>query len=126
MADMRRVLVVDDSATVCGVVDKILRNCGFVEIETLQHGRAALDRLQAAAFDLVICDLEMAPMSGIDLLREVRRKGSAKKTHFILMSAMRDMDWILAAKKAGADCLISKPFTAAMLMQKISQMGARH
>jgi DNA-binding response OmpR family regulator len=56
----------------------------------------------------------------------LRQQENIKNTYFILMSAKRDMDWILAAKKARADGLITKPFTPEMLKQKISQLGATH
>ena len=68
----------------------------------------------------------MSPMSGIDVLNKVRAETNIKHTHFILMSAKRYMNWILAAKKAGADGLITKPFTPDTLQQKISQLGAVH
>jgi CheY-like chemotaxis protein len=57
---------------------------------------------------------------------KVRREASIRDTHFILMSAKRDMEWILEAKKAGADGLITKPFTHDTLKQKISQLNAPH
>jgi len=126
MAEKRRVLIVDDSTTVCSVIDKILRSCAFEEIEAVQNGQAALDRLKVAHFDIVICDWEMAPMSGIEVLNRVRHDDAIKHTHFILMSAKKDMEWILAAKKAGADGLITKPFTPDTLKQKITQLGALH
>jgi CheY-like chemotaxis protein len=58
--------------------------------------------------------------------RKVLQRDNIKNTYFILMSAKRDMDWILAAKKAGADGLITKPFTPETLKQKISQLVATH
>jgi two-component system chemotaxis response regulator CheY len=118
-------MIVDDSATVCGVIERILRSCGFVEIEALHHGQAALDRMQAVPFDIVICDWETASVSGIDVLK-ARHEANSKDTHFILMSAKKDMEWVLAARKAGADGLITKPFTAAMLRQKIDQLSLAH
>ncbi len=126
MAETRRVLIVDDSKTVCSVIEKILHSCGFDEIEAVQNGQAALDRLHATHFDIIICDWEMSPMSGIDVLNKVRQQDNIRNTYFILMSAKRDMEWILAAKKAGADGLITKPFTPDTLKQKISQLGAVH
>jgi CheY-like chemotaxis protein len=56
----------------------------------------------------------------------VRQDDAIKHTRFILMSAKRDMDWIMAAKRAGADGLITKPFTPDALKQKLSQLGAIH
>jgi two-component system chemotaxis response regulator CheY len=126
MAERRRVLLVDDSTTVCTVVEKILRECGFEQIEVVQDGNAALDCMQKSAFEIILCDWEMAPISGVDVLNEVRRNPEAKKTSFILMSARKEPQWILAAKKAGADCMITKPFSAAMLKTKIDQLGKRN
>lgn len=126
MADRRRVLIVDDSATECSVIDKILRSCGFGEIEALHDGEAALERMRAARFDIVICDWEMAAMSGSDMLNRARQLASARNTQFILMSAKKDMDWIVAAKKAGAGGLIAKPFTADTLKHKIDQLTLVH
>jgi two-component system chemotaxis response regulator CheY len=125
MADARRVLVVDDSIVVCKLVEKILRSCGFEHVELAQDGELALEYLEKTIFDFIICDWEMQPMSGIDILNEVRLDRQFKKTRFILMSAKREPHWVLAAKKAGADAIIPKPFDPEMLMQKINQIGAR-
>ena len=125
MADARRVLVVDDSIVVCKLVEKILRSCGFEHIELAQDGELALECLEKTAFNFIICDWEMQPMSGIDLLNEIRWVPRFKRTRFILMSAKREPHWGSAAKKAGADAIIPKPFDPEMLMQKISQMSAR-
>jgi two-component system chemotaxis response regulator CheY len=126
MAERRRVLLVDDSITVCTVVEKILRECGFEQIEIAQDGKAALDRLEKDAFEIILCDWEMTPMSGVEVLKEVRRNPEAKDTSFILMSARKEPQWIVAAKKAGADCMITKPFSAALLKTKIGQLGRRN
>ena len=124
MTERRRVLLVDDSATVCTVVEKILRECGFEQIEVVQDGNAALECMQKSPFEIILCDWEMSPMSGVDVLKEVRNS-EAKDTSFILMSARKEPRWILAAKKAGADCMITKPFSASMLKDKINQLGKR-
>ena len=121
MAYERRVLIVDDSTTVCKVIDGILRNCGFSKIEAAHDGQTALEMLKPGAFNLVISDWEMSPMSGLDLLRAIRSEPKTKNIPFILMSAQREMSWILGAKKAGASSVITKPFTAATLAQKIRE-----
>ena len=125
MAEKRRVLLVDDSTTVCSVVEKILRDCGFEQITVVHDGPTALDRLQKDTFEIVLCDWEMSPMSGVDVLTEVRRNAGSKDTSFILMSAKKELQWIMAAKKAGADSLITKPFNAETLKSKIAQLGKR-
>jgi two-component system chemotaxis response regulator CheY len=126
MADIRRVLIVDDSATVCHLVQGLLRNCGFEQIDIVQDGKAALDCMQRSAFDIIICDWEMEPMSGIEVLKEVRRDPCTRATPFILMSAKKELSWVLEAKKAGADCLITKPFDAGILKMKIAQLGRQN
>ena len=118
-----RILVVDDSKAVCTVVDKILRQCGFHEIEHVQSGANALQRLAAAKFDMIICDWEMEGMSGLDVLAHVRFRADTREIPFILMSAKKDPHWISEAKRLGANCMLSKPFNAQSLRDKIVQVG---
>jgi two-component system, chemotaxis family, chemotaxis protein CheY len=123
MRDKRRVLVVDDSATVCRMVEKLLRMCGFEEIETVQDGASALDRLTVSPFEIIICDWEMESVNGLDVLRELRRRQETRAIPFILMSARKEPRWVAEAMAAGADCLIAKPFDAATLRAKIAQIS---
>lgn len=125
MAERRRVLLIDDSTTVCSVVEKILRSCGFDQVEIAHDGKTALESIQKAPFEIIICDWEMEPISGIDVLKEVRSQDATENTPFILMSAKKEPHWIMAAKKAGADCMITKPFDATMLKTKIGQLSRR-
>jgi two-component system, chemotaxis family, chemotaxis protein CheY len=125
MTDARRVLLVDDSTTTCVVVAKLLRECGFENIEVVHDGQAALGCMRDSKFEIILCDWEMAPMSGVDVLNEIRRNTETKRPSFILMSAKKELEWILAAKKAGADSMITKPFNAKVLKAKISQLGKR-
>ena len=123
MTDTRRVLVIDDSQTVCSVVEKLLRSCGFENVEVMQDGKAALARMLESPFHIIICDWEMEPMSGVDVLKEVRGNPVMKNVAFILMSAKKEPHWIMAAKKAGADSLLRKPFDAHTLKSKIAELG---
>ena len=123
MRDIRRVLVVDDSTTVCRMVEMLLHKCGFEEIEIVQDGKTALDRLGASPFEIIICDWEMEPMNGLEVLNQVRRRQETRAIPFILMSAKRDPQWVLEAINAGANCMITKPFDAATLRAKIAQIG---
>lgn len=125
MTGLRRALVVDDSMTICRVVEKLLRNCGFEQIEVAQDGAAALGCMKVSNFDIIICDWEMVPMSGTEILKEIRQNPRTRHTPFILMSAKKEPHWILTAKKAGADCLIAKPFDADLLKMKLAQIGRR-
>jgi two-component system chemotaxis response regulator CheY len=118
----RRVLVVDDSNTCCRMVEIVLRKCGFEQIESAQNAHAAFARLREQPFDIVISDWEMEPVSGIELLHQVRRHPDTRGVAFILMSAKKEPHWVLEATRAGVDCLIAKPFDAETLKQKIAQV----
>jgi len=124
MRDARRALVVDDSATVCKMVDTLLRKCGFEDIDCVQDGRAALEHMRAAPYAIILCDWEMEPMSGLQVLHQVRRAPETRATPFILMSAKKEPHWVLQATQSGADCLLVKPFDAATLKAKLSQAAA--
>jgi two-component system chemotaxis response regulator CheY len=123
MRDTRRVMVIDDSTTVCRMVEMLLHKCGFERIEVVQDGKTALNRLGVSPFEIIICDWEMEPMSGLEVLYQVRRRRETRTIPFILMSAKREPRWVLEATQAGADCLIAKPFDAATLRTKIAQIG---
>ena len=124
MRDNRRILVVDDSATVCRMVDTLLRKSGFENIDVVSDGRAALERLRSTPYELILCDWEMQPMNGLEVLYHVRRAPESRAIPFILMSAKKDPHWVLQATQAGADCLIAKPFDADTLRAKIGQIPA--
>lgn len=121
MRDIRRVLVVDDSKAICLVVEALLRKCGFENVETVQNGKAALDRMVVSTFDFIICDWEMEPMNGLQVLDQLRRHSKFRTIPFILMSGKKEPRWVVEALEAGADCLIAKPFDAAKLKAKIDQ-----
>jgi two-component system, chemotaxis family, chemotaxis protein CheY len=121
--DTRRILVIDDSAAMCRVVESLLRKAGFENVETVQDGRTAVRAIQTVGFDVIICDWEMEPMNGIEVLFQIRRHHASKATPFILMSAKREPRWVLEAKQAGADCLLAKPFDVDTLKAKISQVS---
>jgi two-component system chemotaxis response regulator CheY len=116
------VLIVDDSATVRRIVRQILRQCGFNDLAEASDGLQAADRLRTSRFGLVISDVEMAPMNGIELLRAVRRDPGLRDTCFVLMTGFRDAGHVAAAKEHGADALLLKPFTAEMLLDKLAKI----
>src|SRR5262249_20319381 len=76
-------------------------------------------------YGLVISDWEMKPMSGLDLLKQMRSEEGLAETRFIMMTASTSREHVLAAKNAGADAFIKKPFTALALKEKIARVFAR-
>jgi two-component system chemotaxis response regulator CheY len=113
------VLVVDDYATMIRIIRNLLRQLGFENVDEASDGRAALAKLRARKFGLVISDWNMEPMTGYELLQEVRADRALFATPFIMITAESKTDNVIAAKKAGVNNYIVKPFNAATLKGKI-------
>lgn len=113
------VLVVDDQQTMIDVIVAILRKIGFEEVDHTLDGRTALGMMRAKTYGLVISDLNMEPMSGLQLLRSVRSDPNLRSTVFIMTTASMATENAIAAKQAGVDNYVLKPFTPAVLREKI-------
>ena len=114
------VLVVDDYVTMIRIIGNLLKQLGFINIDQATNGKAALEKIGAKPYGLIISDWNMEPMTGLDLLKEVRSKGS--KVPFIMVTAESKAENILAAREAGVNNYIVKPFNADALKAKLSQV----
>jgi two-component system chemotaxis response regulator CheY len=115
------VLVVDDSQTTVRVVRSLLGRIGFKDIDDASNGMAALTKMVEKSYGIVIADWHMEPMSGYELLKQVRRDPRLAATRYILMTAELNASNVIAAKKAGASNYILKPFTDEVLRSKIEE-----
>jgi len=113
------ILVVDDYTTMIRIIRNLLRQLGFADIDDATDGTAALAKMRGKRYGLVISDWNMEPMTGYDLLRQVRSDPSIGETPFIMITAESKTDNVIAAKKAGVDNYIVKPFNAQTLKAKI-------
>ena len=113
------VLVVDDYSTMIRIIRNLLKQLGFENIDDAADGSAALNKMRAKKYGLVISDWNMEPMTGYDLLREVRADPNLATTPFIMITAVSKTENVIADKKAGVNNYIVKPFTAATLKTKI-------
>jgi len=113
------VLVVDDYNTMVRIIRNLLRQLGFETIDDASDGVSALAKMRIRKYGLVISDWNMEPMSGYDLLREVRGDPEFAQTPFIMVTAESKTDNVIAAKKAGVSNYIVKPFNAQTLRNKI-------
>lgn len=118
------ILIVDDSIVVRSVVRKLLTQLGYKRIDEAADGAEALKQISEKHFDLVISDWNMQPMSGYELLEQVRANEKWAKLRFVMMTANSSMDKVIQAKHAGVSCFIKKPFSAEDLKSKILQVGA--
>ena len=113
------VLVVDDYQTMIRIIRNLLNQLGFKNIEEAKDGRQALEKLNAGKFGLVISDWNMEPMTGYELLQQVRASDKLKATPFIMVTAESKTENVIAAKKAGVNNYIVKPFNAETLKGKL-------
>src|SRR5271155_2278546 len=118
------VLIVDDYKTMLRIIRNLLRQLGFVNIEEATDGSMALQMLRCGNFGQVISDWNMEPMTGLQLLREVRADAKLKGTPFIMVTAESKTENVIAAKEAGVSNYIVKPFNAETLQSKmVSVLG---
>jgi two-component system chemotaxis response regulator CheY len=113
------ILVVDDYNTMIRIIRNLLRQLGFVDIDDAPDGSAALAKMAYKKYGLVISDWNMEPMTGFELLRQVRSNPALNATPFIMVTAESKTENVIAAKQAGVNNYIVKPFNADTLKKKI-------
>ena len=116
------VLIVDDYRTMLRIIRNLLKQLDFNNVDEATDGQEALSKLRAGNFGLVISDWNMAPMTGLDLLKEVRADARLKHTPFIMITAESKTENVIAAKQAGVSNYIVKPFNAETLKEKIEKV----
>ena len=113
------ILIVDDYKTMIRIIRNLLKQLGFAAVDEAGDGTAALNMMRQKDYGLIISDWNMEPMTGYELLREVRADGRLSRTPFIMVTAESKTENVIAAKKAGVNNYIVKPFNAATLKSKI-------
>jgi two-component system chemotaxis response regulator CheY len=116
------VLVVDDYQTMVRIIRNLLKQLGFENVDEAADGREALEKMKTKKYGLVISDWNMEPMTGYELLREVRADEILKPTPFIMVTAESKTENVIAAKKAGVNNYIVKPFNAQTLKAKVASV----
>lgn len=115
-----KVLIIDDHRTMLRIIRGQLKQLGFRDIDEAMNGGEALGMLRAGDYGLVLSDWNMDPMSGYELLMEIRADQILKHVPFIMVTAESSKEHVVAAKKAGVNNYIIKPFNADTLKLKIS------
>jgi two-component system chemotaxis response regulator CheY len=118
------ILIVDDYNTMIRIIRNLLKQIGFDDIDDATDGSAALTKLRGKKYGLVISDWNMEPMTGYELLKEVRSDPDLSGTPFIMVTAESKTENVIAAKKAGVNNYIVKPFNAQTLKTKIEAVFA--
>jgi two-component system chemotaxis response regulator CheY len=113
------VLVVDDYNTMVRIIRNLLKQLGFTDVDDANDGQAALAKMRQRRYGLVISDWNMEPMTGYELLKQIRADAALSRTPFIMVTAESKTENVIAAKKAGVNNYIVKPFNAQTLQGKI-------
>ena len=103
------ILIVDDYKTMLRIVRNLLKQLGFDNVDEATDGSEALAKLRHRGYGLVISDWNMEPMTGYQLLKEVRSDAKLSETPFIMVTAESKTENVIAAKKAGVNNYIVKP-----------------
>ena len=116
------VLIVDDYKTMLRIIRNLLKQLGFNNVDEATDGAMALQMLRVGTYGLVISDWNMEPMTGLQLLREVRADPKLKPVPFIMVTAESKSENVIAAKEAGVSNYIVKPFNAETLKVKMTSV----
>jgi two-component system, OmpR family, response regulator MtrA len=110
-----RILLVEDDPSIREVTAIGLRNAGFT-VETADDGRAALDRFAAAAFDLVLLDVMLPRIDGLEVARVIRKTSTVP---IVMLTARADTIDVVVGLEAGADDYVRKPFEVPELVARV-------
>jgi two-component system chemotaxis response regulator CheY len=119
------VLIVDDYATMAEVVRNLLVRMGFEAVDLAADGRQAYTMVASGRYGLVISDWDMHPMTGLELLQQMRANPALTTTPVIIFSADATPERSAVAVQAGAAAFLSKPFTADHLRTAVETALAR-
>ncbi len=119
-------LVVDDFSTMRRIVRNLLKELGFTNVEEAEDGVSALQKLKNGNIDFVITDWNMPNMTGIDLLKNIRADAALKRLPVLMITAEAKKENIIEAAQSGASGYIVKPFTAAVLEEKLNKIFEKY
>ena len=120
-----RVLVVDDFPTMRKILKNVLKQINMQNTLEAGNGKEALDLLRKEEIDLIICDLVMPEMTGMELLQACKNDPQISRIPFIMVTAEAQKETVMEAIKAGVDNYITKPFTPERLQDAISKVTVK-
>lgn len=118
------ILIVDDYNTMLRIIRNLLKQLGFSNVDDAADGSAAFEKVQQKKYDLIISDWNMEPMSGLELLKQIRASEGAayQNIPFIMVTAESKTENVIMAKQAGVNNYIVKPFNAETLKTKMASV----
>jgi two-component system response regulator PilR (NtrC family) len=115
----KKILVVDDEASIRNVLEIHLKNAGYV-VESAATGADGIKRAVEGDFDLMLCDLKLTDMSGLDVIRSVRDK--RPNLPVVVVSGFIDAEVIRQAKETGSIEYLRKPFLKNDLLEAVASV----
>lgn len=115
-------LVVDDFSTMRRIIRNLLKELEFTNVDEAEDGLIGLNKLRGSNFDFVVSDWNMPNMTGIDMLKNIRADANLKHLPVLMVTAEAKKENIIEAAQAGADGYVVKPFTAAVLEEKLNKI----
>ncbi|NBW09993.1 MAG: response regulator [Caulobacteraceae bacterium] len=116
------VLVVDDYRTMIRIVRGLLNQLGFHNVDDAADGDTAFQMIKSKPYGLVLSDWNMQPTTGLELLQRVRADDEVKSVPFVMVTAEAKTENVVAARQAGVNNYVIKPFTLAVLKQKLTSV----
>jgi len=115
------VLIVDDSAAIRKILERVLRHTDFQLGDVIEagDGKEALDKLNASSVGLVLSDINMPNMDGLEFLQRVKANDAWKALPIIMVTTEGSQDKVMQAIQLGATGYIRKPFTADQIKEKL-------
>lgn len=117
-----KILVVDDFPTMRRIIKNLLKDLGFENVDEAEDGQMGLDKIRSGSFDLIVSDWNMPNMDGLTMLQHVRADPNFANLPVLMVTAEAKKENIVAAAKAGASGYVVKPFTAAVLEEKLNKI----
>ena len=123
MADKNmKFLIVDDFSTMRRIIRNLLKELEFTNADEAEDGVAALAKLRGGNFNFVVSDWNMPNMTGLELLKAIRADPTLKHLPVLMVTAEAKKENIIEAAQAGASGYVVKPFTAAVLEEKLNKI----
>jgi two-component system chemotaxis response regulator CheY len=117
-----KILVVDDMATMRRIIKNLLMQLGYRNIDEAEDGVVGLQKMRNNNYDFIITDWNMPNMTGLDMVKEVRKDPSLKHLPILMVTAEAKKENVILAIKAGVNNYIVKPFPAEVLKEKMEKI----
>ena len=119
-----RILIVEDEPNIVESLSFILRRAGF-EVDTVTDGAEALDRVRRQAFEVLVLDIMLPGMNGLDVLKAIRSDQTLSSLPVVVLTAKGQANDRRTAEAIGASAFITKPFSNADVVERVSRLAER-